>query len=231
MLSPPLPLPLPCPFVLRPCTHVNIFVFLLAPNPVTRFYLLHAPHLLKAVMPRRRGGGGRSRRSSSSSSGGGGMFGGLFGGGKGRKAPSAPRGTRSASGIPRRNRSVPAPRPAAPPAGRSSSGGGGMMPGLGATVAQGMAFGTGSAIAHRAVGAVANGISGGGGGAPADDVAASGAPAASHASPDAPACGIETDKFYECLDKHGGAIGECQWLFDAMMQCNKDASAKARTFA
>ena len=36
-----------------------------------------------------------------------------------------------------------------------------MLSGLGATIAQGFAFGTGSAIAHRAVGAVADSFSGG----------------------------------------------------------------------
>ena len=35
------------------------------------------------------------------------------------------------------------------------------MAGLGATIMQGMAFGTGSAIAHRAVGAAAGAMSGG----------------------------------------------------------------------
>merc|ERR1719384_3113475 len=35
-----------------------------------------------------------------------------------------------------------------------------MLSGIGSTIAQGMAFGTGSAIAHRAVGAVANSFGG-----------------------------------------------------------------------
>jgi type IV secretory pathway TrbL component len=38
---------------------------------------------------------------------------------------------------------------------------GGMLSGLGSTIAQGFAFGTGSAIAHRAVGAVADSLTGG----------------------------------------------------------------------
>jgi type IV secretory pathway TrbL component len=38
--------------------------------------------------------------------------------------------------------------------------GGGMLSGLGSTIAQGFAFGTGSAVAHRAVGAVADSFSG-----------------------------------------------------------------------
>ena len=37
-----------------------------------------------------------------------------------------------------------------------------MLSGLGSTIMQGMAFGTGSAIAHRAVGAAAGALSGGG---------------------------------------------------------------------
>ncbi|MCL7040433.1 hypothetical protein MKW94_026972 [Papaver nudicaule] len=39
----------------------------------------------------------------------------------------------------------------APPPAPAQSGGGGMLGGLGATIAQGMAFGGGSAMAHRAV--------------------------------------------------------------------------------
>eukprot|EP01083_Nonionella_stella_P248157 859498_1 len=84
-------------------------------------------------MPRSRRGGS-SRSSSSSSSGS--MF--------GRRPAST---------------TAPAPRPAAaPPAPQQQSGG--MLSGIGSTIAQGMAFGTGSAIAHRAVGAAANALSG-----------------------------------------------------------------------
>merc|ERR1719491_2149728 len=39
---------------------------------------------------------------------------------------------------------------------------GGMFSGIGSTIAQGMAFGTGSAIAHQAVGAAVGAMSGGG---------------------------------------------------------------------
>ncbi|KAL8541770.1 hypothetical protein ACS0TY_002868 [Phlomoides rotata] len=59
----------------------------------------------------------------------------------------------------------PAPRPAArspppqkvnhaPPPAVQSSSGGSMLGGIGSTIAQGMAFGTGSAVAHRAVDSV-----------------------------------------------------------------------------
>ncbi|PWA69873.1 hemiasterlin resistant protein 1 [Artemisia annua] len=53
--------------------------------------------------------------------------------------------------MPRRSSGV---NRAPPPAPVQSSGGGSMLGGIGSTIAQGMAFGTGSAVAHRAVDAV-----------------------------------------------------------------------------
>nr|KJB79567.1 hypothetical protein B456_013G054700 [Gossypium raimondii] len=66
-----------------------------------------------------------------------------------------------------RSASRPAPRPASarspppqpahhapPPAPAQSGSGGSLLGGIGSTIAQGMAFGTGSAVAHRAVDAV-----------------------------------------------------------------------------
>ncbi|KAF5942388.1 hypothetical protein HYC85_020030 [Camellia sinensis] len=60
----------------------------------------------------------------------------------GRSAPRRP--------APVRNPPQPA-RQAPPPAPVQGGSGGSMLGGLGATIAQGMAFGTGSAVAHRAV--------------------------------------------------------------------------------
>jgi predicted lipid-binding transport protein (Tim44 family) len=51
----------------------------------------------------------------------------------------------------------------APPAVPQQGGSSGLLSGMMGTVAQGFAFGTGSAIAHRTVGAVANSIGGGSG--------------------------------------------------------------------
>ncbi|KAF7143046.1 hypothetical protein RHSIM_Rhsim05G0100900 [Rhododendron simsii] len=66
----------------------------------------------------------------------------------GRSAPrAAPRAA------PVRNPPQPASR-APPPAPVQGGSGGSMLGGLGATIAQGMAFGTGSAVAHRAVDAI-----------------------------------------------------------------------------
>merc|ERR1719512_481941 len=69
-----------------------------------------------------------------------------------RKPAPAPQ-RRSAS-------SVPAKVPQAAPHATMQQSNGGMLSGIGSTIAQGMAFGTGSAIAHRAVGAVAGSFSG-----------------------------------------------------------------------
>ncbi|KAJ8768999.1 hypothetical protein K2173_023994 [Erythroxylum novogranatense] len=62
-------------------------------------------------------------------------------------------GRPAARPAPRRS---PPPQPVyhAPPPAPAQSGGGGMLSGIGSTIAQGMAFGTGSGIAHRAVDAV-----------------------------------------------------------------------------
>merc|ERR1739845_84337 len=69
-----------------------------------------------------------------------------------RRAPST---SQSSTALQRSQPSLPA-RPSMTPTQQS----GGILSGIGSTIAQGMAFGTGSAIAHRAVGAVANSFSG-----------------------------------------------------------------------
>lgn len=100
------------------------------------------------------------------------------------------------------------------------------MSGIGQTIVQGMAFGTGSAIAHRAVGAAAGAMSGGGSSdapVPATETNAS----AAGASPEGASCDIEIGKFYECLDSHNGNIGDCQMFFDMMQQCQKDLQLRS----
>lgn len=77
------------------------------------------------------------------------------------------------------------------------SSGGGMLSGIGSTIAQGMAFGTGSAIAHRAVGAAANAMTGGGGEeAPAGQAAA--APQQMDSQVDG-ACAYDKTMYFDCL--------------------------------
>lgn len=123
----------------------------------------------------------------------------------------------------------PAPPPApvaaaaAPPAVQQSSGGGGggMLSGLGATIAQGMAFGTGSAIAHRAVGAVAESFSGGGGG----DAAPAAAPVqqqqfSSNNTTDV--CATDKTMFYDCLQQNKGDQQACHFLYEQLKDCQQN---------
>ena len=71
-----------------------------------------------------------------------------------------------------------------------------MLSGIGSTIAQGMAFGTGSAIAHRAVGAAANAMTGGGGGeTPAEQAAA---PQQVASQMDG-ACAYDKTMYFDCL--------------------------------
>ena len=114
-------------------------------------------------MPRRRRGmggggglfGGRKKKS------GGGLFGGKKAAHLRKDRSDRPPGDRFPP-RPASSKNKTAPPPArtqtAPPPARRE--GGGIMSGIASTVVQGMAFGTGSAIAHRAVGGVANAMSG-----------------------------------------------------------------------
>ncbi|MES1912479.1 MAG: hypothetical protein MHM6MM_004748 [Cercozoa sp. M6MM] len=107
-------------------------------------------------MGRRRGGGMGSRRRSS---------GGLFGSSS-RSAKPAPTRAAQPRAAPRTTSPVPqkkaapakqeAPKPAqqTPAAAPQQSSGGGLLSGIGSTIMQGMAFGAGSSVAHRAVDAV-----------------------------------------------------------------------------
>lgn len=121
----------------------------------------------------------------------------------------------SSSAPARREQSTaPAHRPSAPP---PSVGGGS---GLGSMIMQGMAFGTGSAIAHRVIGGVANSIGGGGGEAAAGGAGAetqqAAAPAPEHSGPD---CSTQQNGFFGCLEKSGNDIGFCQTAFDDLQVC------------
>ncbi|GKY97712.1 hypothetical protein MPSEU_000729400 [Mayamaea pseudoterrestris] len=117
--------------------------------------------------------------------------------------------TRSAS-------SVPAP---------AQSSGGGMMSGIGSTIAQGMAFGTGSAIAHRAVGAVAGSFGGGTEAAAEQQLQAPEYAQGAMGQPQqqfdfsAGACAQDKTMFYDCLQSNRGDQQACQFLYDQLKQC------------
>ncbi|KAF0704245.1 hypothetical protein As57867_007374, partial [Aphanomyces stellatus] len=91
---------------------------------------------------------------------------------------------------------------------------GGMMSGLMSTVAQGMAFGTGSAIAHRAVGAVANSF---GGSSNEQGHEAAAAPAA--AAPAQDVCSNDQKAFMDCLNANQNNVASCQYYFDQYNRC------------
>eukprot|EP00898_Chlorokybus_atmophyticus_P003640 jgi/Chlat1/4277/Chrsp29S04367 len=133
-----------------------------------------------------------------------------------RSAPSrAP--PRRAATPPPSTRAAPPPAPAhhAPPPAypQQGGGGGGMFSGLMGSVATGMAMGTGSAVAHRAV----DGLMG-----PrtvsveAQPAAAAGSPLA--AAPGAEACGNQNKAFNDCLENYND-ISKCQFYFDMLQQC------------
>ena len=147
---------------------------------------------------------------SKKSQGGGGLLG-------GRRA-AAPTATRRRRAQPATS-SVPATRPQAKaaPAPAQSGSGGGMGSGMMGMVAQGMAFGAGSAVAHRAIGAVADGISGGGKGKEQDDAQQhSSAPQA--VEQDGP-CDKSQANLYQCLSDQSGNAAACQFFFDALRDC------------
>jgi coiled-coil-helix-coiled-coil-helix domain-containing protein 10 len=118
----------------------------------------------------------------------------------------------------------PAPAPAAhPPAPmQQQSSGGGMLSGIGSTIVQGMAFGTGSAIAHRAVGAVAESFSGGGNeSAPVPEYAQSGQASAAPVSQN-DACAMDKSMFYDCLQQNKGEQMACNFLYEQLKSCQQN---------
>ncbi|CAM9748058.1 unnamed protein product, partial [Sphacelaria rigidula] len=109
----------------------------------------------------------------------------------------------------------PAPRPAAQAPAVQNSQGGGMMASMASTMAQGFAFGSGSAVAHRAVGAVMGGGSGGHAPAEHDQQAA---PAAHQQAPSDP-CEMDKQNFGQCLQGNNNDVTACQFVFEALQTC------------
>lgn len=98
-----------------------------------------------------------------------------------------------------------------------------MLSGIGSTIAQGMAFGTGSAIAHRAVGAVAGSFGGGGSEQQAAPEYAQGSmPAQEMQQQFQGACAMDKQMYYECLQTNKGDQEVCQFLYDQLMQCQQN---------
>uniref|UniRef100_A0A7C9DLY7 CHCH domain-containing protein n=1 Tax=Opuntia streptacantha TaxID=393608 RepID=A0A7C9DLY7_OPUST len=132
----------------------------------------------------------------------------------GRSAPRA---------APRAAPRSPPPAPvshAPPPAPASASSGGSMLGSLGATVAQGMAFGTGSAVAHRAVDAVMGPRTIQHEAVVSEAAAAAPAPASSSIGD---ACGIHSKAFQDCINSYGSDISKCQFYLDMLNECKRNS--------
>ena len=129
--------------------------------------------------------------------------------------------------------SPPRPRPAAPAAPQKSGGMLGGGGGLGQTMATGMAFGAGSAIAHQAIGGLMGGRGGSEGGhtgdapaqggvAPSGEVAyGSDQPMTQEASFDNP-CMSFNQALLQCLQTNNESIGMCQTDMNMVVQCERD---------
>ncbi|XP_062214950.1 uncharacterized protein C6C3.02c-like [Phragmites australis] len=136
--------------------------------------------------------------------------------------------------MPRRSSGRSAPRPApraapvrnppqpvrqAPPPAPTQSGSGSILGGIGSTIAQGMAFGTGSAMAHRAVDAVM------GPRTIQHETVVSEAAAAPMSNTDS--CNIHSKAFQDCINNYGSDISKCQFYLDMLNECRRGAGASA----
>ncbi|KAK9836183.1 hypothetical protein WJX81_007396 [Elliptochloris bilobata] len=132
-----------------------------------------------------------------------------------------PRATpRPSSPPPRQSHTQAAPpppahhHPAPPPA---TGGGGGMLSGLGGMVAQGMALGTGSALAHRAVDSVL-------GSRHPEPAQAQEAAAQVAQTPNEP-CANFAKTFTDCMSDSNADLEACRYYFDKLQQCKTGGPA------
>lgn len=97
-----------------------------------------------------------------------------------------------------------------------------MMSGLMGSMVSGMAMGTGSAIAHRAVDSFMGPrhveYSSAPEAAPAPPMAAP-VPAMAAAPQANGSCTEQAKAFAECMSQAGGDMGACQFYFESMQQC------------
>ncbi|XP_057787972.1 uncharacterized protein LOC131005170 isoform X2 [Salvia miltiorrhiza] len=140
--------------------------------------------------------------------------------------PRRSSGGRSARPAPRAAtpRNPPQPvRQAPPPAPVHSSSGGSMLGGgIGSTIAQGAAFGTGSAVAHRAVDAVMGPRTIQHEAVVSEAIAPT--PTASNTG-GSDACNVQTKAFQDCLNSSGSDISKCQFYMDMLADCRRNSGS------
>jgi len=102
--------------------------------------------------------------------------------------------------------------------------GGGMMSGLGGALMSGMAMGTGSAIAHRAI----DGIAG-----PRHMVVeheqkeeGAAAPMSTLGASKGISCGEEDNIFKQCLQTNPNNYSACKFYYDMLAQCQANSAQK-----
>ena len=98
-----------------------------------------------------------------------------------------------------------------------------MLGGLGATIAQGMAFGTGSAVAHRAVDAVMGPRTIQHETAVSEAAAAAPAPAMNAMGSDA--CSVHSKAFQDCLTSSGNEMSKGQVYMDMLAECRRNSGS------
>lgn len=91
-----------------------------------------------------------------------------------------------------------------------------MLSGLGGMVAQGMALGTGSALAHRAVDSVL-------GSRHPDPAQAQQAAEQVAREPDTP-CNRQAKTFADCMSDNNGDLESCRYYFDNLQTCRQQLS-------
>ncbi|KAG7378022.1 hypothetical protein PHYPSEUDO_010680 [Phytophthora pseudosyringae] len=111
---------------------------------------------------------------------------------------------------------VPAKQPAAPAPAQASAPAPSVGGGLLSTVAEGFAFGTGSAIARHGVNAAIDSFSG----SKEEPIAQ---PVATAPVPVAAVCASDNKAFLECINRNSNDVASCQFYLDALSQCKQQS--------
>ena len=93
-----------------------------------------------------------------------------------------------------------------------------MLAGLGATMAQGFAFGTGSALAREAVSGVMGSFSGSGD----KSTPAPPQPQTSQNNQASGPCAIDQTAFMQCLQQNPGNSSACDMYYNALQACQNN---------
>ncbi|CAA0806724.1 Cox19-like CHCH family protein [Striga hermonthica] len=137
----------------------------------------------------------------------------------GRRGGSGGRSARrAASSIPPAPQKV---RDVPPPANVQNSGGS-IFGSIGSAITEGMAFGTGSAVARRAVDAIMGPQT-----IRHENVVTEAAPLAPVATSMgvSEACNVQSKAFQDCLNSSGDDISKCQFYMDMLAECKRNSAS------